>query len=267
MSTDDVVSLGPDPSADEPEQPSTGSDTERGYTLLRRAILTGHLPPGSTWSQADLSQLLNVGRTPIREAARRLQAEALLNSQHNRRIQIAPLDINEFEDISAQRILLETLAIRMSVPLLTADDFARIREHLDILNAGLPAQNNAALRGFHDGLFRRARPSLAHRCKELGDHADRYWQLFFRDKGQGYQPSPSFHARDEHEEILEAALAGEAETCARVNARHLGWAALTGIAWLDVFHDARQVRMALNLVGVSTAAGENSVGPGEHSMG
>lgn len=41
-------------------------------------IVTLELPPGSVWSESDLSEQLGIGRTPVREALQKLESEHLV---------------------------------------------------------------------------------------------------------------------------------------------------------------------------------------------
>jgi DNA-binding GntR family transcriptional regulator len=69
----------------EAEQPETGADTRgsRGrsdwaYDMLHEAIREGTIEPGQRLMEVEVSNWLEMSRTPVREALRRLQAEGLL---------------------------------------------------------------------------------------------------------------------------------------------------------------------------------------------
>lgn len=48
------------------------------YRELRQAILQGRFPPASRLIETKLAELLNVSRTPVREAVLRLESEGLV---------------------------------------------------------------------------------------------------------------------------------------------------------------------------------------------
>ena len=54
------------------------SRAEFAYDTLKRRILDNQLPPGAMLSEVALAQKLNMSRTPIREAIRRLEQERIL---------------------------------------------------------------------------------------------------------------------------------------------------------------------------------------------
>ena len=93
------------------------------HAHLRQMILDGTVPPGTVLSQVQLAQVIGVSRTPLREALRMLQEEGLVLAEYNHRVRVADIDIGELEYFYASRIMLESLAISLTVPLLTQEDF------------------------------------------------------------------------------------------------------------------------------------------------
>lgn len=91
---------------------------------LRNAILDGRLPCGTAMRQQELASLFGVSRMPVREALRQLEAQSLLHVVTHKGAVVAPL----IEDNSAEtyelRMLLESEALRLSIPLLTDTDIA-----------------------------------------------------------------------------------------------------------------------------------------------
>ena len=71
----------------------------RAYEQLRDAIMSGELPAGARLSQVALANRFGVSRTPLREAVRRLQSEGLLDSEHNRQVRVAGLDLKDLENL------------------------------------------------------------------------------------------------------------------------------------------------------------------------
>jgi DNA-binding GntR family transcriptional regulator len=65
---------------------------------LRRAIMTGVLPAGETFSTAQLAATLNVSHIPVREGLRALEAQGLVQLRQGRRARVSPIDVGEVED-------------------------------------------------------------------------------------------------------------------------------------------------------------------------
>src|ERR1700753_2457478 len=85
------------------------------HAYLRECILDGTLTPGTKLSQVSLARQLGVSRTPLREVLRMLQEEGLVEIEPNQRTRVAGLDPQELDDVYASRILLETLALSMTM--------------------------------------------------------------------------------------------------------------------------------------------------------
>src|SRR3954469_21972488 len=107
-----------------------GQSVAAVHELLRSAILSGELAPGSSVSLVHLASRFEAGRTPLREALRMLQGEGLVLAAPNRQIRIASLTAADFEGISIARLALEAVAIRITVPCLTSADIAALEGYL-----------------------------------------------------------------------------------------------------------------------------------------
>ena len=85
------------------------------HAYLRECILDGTLTPGTKLSQVSLAKQLGISRTPLREVLRMLQEEGLVEIEPNQRTRVSGLDPQELDDVYASRILLETLALSMTI--------------------------------------------------------------------------------------------------------------------------------------------------------
>jgi DNA-binding GntR family transcriptional regulator len=226
-----------------------GASTRHAYEELRRQILFGELEPGATFSQVQLSAQLGVSRTPLREAVRLLQTEGLLRSEPRRRVRVSPITTDDFEDLYAMRVVLDSLAVRLTVPLLSREELAEIRiAHLEA-TAAAGREDVAAYRDahrrFHSGLFAHAGARLVGRVEELWDHAERYRMLQMRS---GELTHHNRLVEADHAGILEAAEQRDAVGAAKRTAAHLARTALMTLADIDPRHEPARVRTALEHV-------------------
>ena len=76
--------------------------SEQAFAALEEMIVTLQLAPGTLWSEAALSEMLGIGRTPVREAVQRLAEDHLVVIMRRHGIRIA--EVNEQE----QLLVLET---------------------------------------------------------------------------------------------------------------------------------------------------------------
>jgi DNA-binding GntR family transcriptional regulator len=104
---------------------------QRVHEHLRQEILDNRLPPGSELNEVALSRSLGVSRGPVREALGRLASEGLVTIRPRRGAVVTALSTQEFLAAYQVRGALETLAIRLAVPRVGADDLARLQALVD----------------------------------------------------------------------------------------------------------------------------------------
>jgi DNA-binding GntR family transcriptional regulator len=227
-----------------------GRSTQHAYEHLRNKILVGELAPGATFSQVQLATELGVSRTPLREAVRLLQTEGLLRSEPKRRVRVAELTTEDFEDLYAMRIVLDSLAVRLTIPGLTDDELAAIR--MAYLEATAAASRGDVVayrephRRFHFGLFAHAGARLEQEVDDLWDHAERYRLL--QVKHAGDLANLVRLGEREHAAILEAAEKRDAGLGAKRMAEHLSRTALMTLVQIDHRYEPVRVRAALEHV-------------------
>ena len=82
------------------------------YRLLRQEIARIRRAPGERLPLQELAERYRVSMTPIRQALRRLESEGLVVSVRHRGARVAPLSVDELEEIQAIRLGLETILAR-----------------------------------------------------------------------------------------------------------------------------------------------------------
>lgn len=81
------------------------------YDKIRDNIISCEYLPGSMLKEEQLKDILNISRTPIREALGRLEQEGLVVIKPKKGILVSPITIDEINNIYELRILYETYAI------------------------------------------------------------------------------------------------------------------------------------------------------------
>jgi DNA-binding GntR family transcriptional regulator len=225
--------------------PSRGDAVDYAIDALRAMIVTGRIAPGTELSQVQLARTIGVSTTPLREALRRLEAEGLVESRRNRRPRVPAFDPDDVDALYCNRVLLESLAISLAVPLMTDDDIAAVDVQLAAMRAaGDPAAWDAAHAAFHAGLVAPCSAPLRREVAKLMARGDRYRRMSVL----GDEPAGRAAGDAEHEAILEACRARDADAGAVLLARHLARSALTLLAHLAPDADPAGVRGALQLV-------------------
>jgi DNA-binding GntR family transcriptional regulator len=107
-----------------------GDLVSRAYGDLRELILQGHYLPGRRLSQKQLADELAIGRTPLREALRLLEADGYVVSTANRGVTVAAAAVANTEELYAIRLLLEPPMVAGLVEEFTDAELREMEDHL-----------------------------------------------------------------------------------------------------------------------------------------
>jgi DNA-binding GntR family transcriptional regulator len=224
---------------------NTESRTRAIYNQLRHEILEGRIESGVPISQVQLAERLGASRTPLREALRLLEREGLIHSETNRRVEVAPLSAQDVEQLYATRIVVEALAVQLSVPHFTESDLLAMRAALDGMSLASDTQDVETWElphsDYHELLRSRAGERVRALARELSDHSDRYRRVYLSG------PLAWSSANEEHTAIVEACEARDAAAASNRLAHHLARTALTVIAMISPNHDPAPIRVALQV--------------------
>lgn len=128
--------------------------SDQAYERLKQMILTMALRPGQVLTEARLAQRLRLGRMPVREALQRLAQEDLVTIIPRKGVFVAPLRLDELQNIFELRLTLECFAARLAAERITDEELARlydlIERHRDV-NEGSAAHVRID-RAFHLGI-------------------------------------------------------------------------------------------------------------------
>jgi len=198
---------------------------------LRRAIYEGRLPAGMAIRQQALATLFSVSRMPVREALRQLEAQGLVHVVANKGAVVAPLITEDATETYALRILLESEALRLSLPLLVAEDFVDARRCIEALEAQTGFDEVGRLnREFHMSLYRRAPNQRLLRLVESGlVEEERFLRFNLAQMGLGKL------TQEDHRALLAAVEAGDSALAIDLLQTHLqrGIAAIKRYLQLD----------------------------------
>lgn len=219
----------------------------RVHAYLRRQILDGTLPPGTILSQVQLAQQLGVSRTPLREALRLLQEERLVLAEHNHRVRVADINLEELESLYASRIMLEPLALALTIPHLSQSDLDAIAQTVEAMYAASAAHDTDAWEQangrFHELLVAHAEARMRESIKRSIEASERYCRIKFQTI-----PNAREVAEAEHAAILAACRERSSDAAVELLARHLARSALTVVAHVDPAYEPTAIRTALRLV-------------------
>ena len=192
------------------------------YQALRHEIGRLELAPGERLRLEELASRFGVSLTPVRHALRRLESEGLVVSLRRRGSRVAPLSVEELEEIQALRLGLETFlarhgAARVTEQALRGMEGAR-REMERAFRAG---DLDAYIRSFwslRDACYRCAeRPRLLRALEDQRIRVERYILFLCRD------PEAFADLRRGPDTLLEACRARDGEAAEAATRDALVW--------------------------------------------
>jgi DNA-binding GntR family transcriptional regulator len=122
---------------------NVGTAAEIAYAVLREAILSNILTPGTRLRAVDLAKQLSVSKTPVREALRKLQAEDLVEVGVNNTLTVKVISEKQLLEIYYTREALEGMAARLAADNAGQLDLVQLRAILhDIKHAFAKSDRN-----------------------------------------------------------------------------------------------------------------------------
>jgi DNA-binding GntR family transcriptional regulator len=174
-------------------------------------MLRGDPAPGSPINESELSGLLGVSRTPLREALLSLVGEGFLRASPGRGFFVLPLSAQEVENLYPIIAALEGLALRSS-PRASSAEIQRLNEINQELAHGRDNWKAAldADERWHEALLSRCgNERLLETLRMLKYHAQRYESAYMRHSGTIIQSVA------QHRAIIRALRRDDLEAAAR----------------------------------------------------
>jgi DNA-binding GntR family transcriptional regulator len=200
---------------------------DAAYKRLRLDIIRGHLKPGERLRIEKLKTDYEIGPTPVREALQKLTAESLVTTSGNRGFAVAPLSMQEFQDLNTARTCIEKEALRLAVSLgdnawearVVAAHYVLKKEDaaLKKLSGAVPDSWEVANADFHLATVEACGSKwLLHIRSSLSDLCERYRRTSL------FQNRDARDLETEHAEIAAAVLDRDADlACERIAAHFL----------------------------------------------
>ncbi|EJY57169.1 transcriptional regulator, GntR family [Alicyclobacillus hesperidum URH17-3-68] len=199
---------------------------EQAYESIREEILSLRLYPGQTVYESDFTRMLNMSRTPVREAVRALSMERLIEVLPQRGMKIALISERQVEET---RFVRESLEVSAVACLADKSGCPEVRANLEeALRRSLEEQRRCvqqedAVRFLHaDDQFHQVflqvlgNITLASIVTQMRGHLNRVRMLSL------FEPEAMIQLVREHEQIVEAVLSADTDQAARVMRAHLG---------------------------------------------
>ena len=214
----DISALGDQRARHAPNSPALLA--EQAHEELRDRLVTLRIRPGEPIDEERLGQELEMGRTPIREAIKRLALENLVTVFPRRGTFAAEINIKDLAHITEVRMVLEARAAALAAVRLTATTRAELDALIAELRASRGGEDMAALMALDTRIHR----FIYRACDNpfLAETLQRYFNLSLRIWYLVIDRLPHLFQRvHEHETMLEAIAAREPEHAAQIAADHV----------------------------------------------
>lgn len=192
------------------------------YRALRQEIGRLELAPGARLRLEELAGRYDVSLTPVRHALRRLASEGLVVSVRRRGSRVAPLSLEELEEIQALRLGLETFLARHGAERCTDKALAEMVAARGEMERGFREGDlDAYIRSFwslRDACYRCAgRPRLERALEDQRVRVERYVRFLCQD------PKSLANLRRGPDTLLESCRARDGEAAEAATRDALLW--------------------------------------------
>jgi DNA-binding GntR family transcriptional regulator len=194
---------------------------DRAYVELRDRIVTLRIPPGAPIDEDTLGRELQMGRTPVREAIKRLSLENLVAVFPRRGTFASEINITDLAHISDVRRQLESHAAYRAAQRITHAQRLELDELLEQLARSQGSDDLEELMALDARVHR-----FIHRCAGnpyMEETLGRYLNLSLRIWHLVIDRLPHLFARvHEHDDLLQAIADGDADAAREILAEHVG---------------------------------------------
>ena len=200
--------------------PSAGLVAERAYLELRDRIVTLRLAPGTALREDELMREMEIGRTPLREAVKRLALENLVAVQPRRGTFVSAVEASDIVNVTEVRAELEGYAAGLAAERIDAAARAAAEALLhEVEELSRPDDQDWLMR-IDERIHRftwqaTANPFLIETLERYFTHSLRIWYLVLdRVPGLG-------HAVHDQTQLLEALLEGDGPRARTIMREHV----------------------------------------------
>ena len=190
------------------------------YRILKSRIIKGLFKPGDKLFESRIAKQLGVSRTPVREALRQLAAAGFVKMNPNQVIIVNDFSIKDLREVLQIRGVLEGLAARLAVPLITEEKINELEACNDNMEK-LVAKNNILAFGRESNKFHElildvcGNDRLAQIRKNLADQISRFRNISL------HIPGRLESALIEHRKITEALKQRDADKADTLSKMHI----------------------------------------------
>lgn len=192
----------------------------RVFHRLREDILSGKYKEGDELKEVAIGEELGVSRTPVREAFRQLELEGLIQIIPNKGAYVTGITEKDVKDIYMIRSLLEGLCARWACEHITKEQMEEMEENIYLskfhAQKGHLEQLAELDNRFHEILYEACNSKmLEHQLRDFHEYVLRVRKKTLSNINRGPK------SNEEHEQIMEAIKAGDADKAEKLANMHM----------------------------------------------
>lgn len=192
----------------------------RVYNEIREAILSEEFKKGEWLTEHMLTQKLGVSRTPVRSALQRLAEDGLVSMTPNRGAAVIGITREDLVDIYRIRMRLEGLASAMAAEKITDEQKRKLAETVELSEFYIQKQDTERIKeldtAFHRMIYEASGSRMIERIlSDLHSNTKAYRRQSL------CVPGRLSKTLEEHKEILNAILTGNAAEAEALTSAHI----------------------------------------------
>nr|WP_246206240.1 GntR family transcriptional regulator [Propylenella binzhouense] len=210
------------------ERPAAAGGRERAarslrdvaYEAVRHRIATLAFRPGEYLSEAYLSAILGIGRTPVHQALDRLALEGLVDVIPRKGVMVRPVDLREARQIIEVRLVNEIHCVRLAARRASEDEIRHLSDVLARADQWMATRKTEPMmlldREFHAVLAAASRNAVLAECLgKLHERSLRLWFISLDTAGHHVR------VQEQHRAILEAVRRRDADAAEAAMRSHI----------------------------------------------
>jgi len=196
------------------------SQTERAYDQIKRRILENDMAAGFQVLEQELAQMLDMSRTPVREALIRLAEEGMVEVRPRHGMRVLPVSADDMREIYEILTSLESTAAELAAARGVTDaELAELKQAVTDMDAALEQDDlrkwAEADEKFHMLLVKFSNNERLHTL------VNSFWEQTHRVRlvTLRLRPKPTYSNKD-HAAVIDAIAKGDREAARRLHHRH-----------------------------------------------
>lgn len=180
------------------------------FYIIREKILNEEYIAGQKLSEVELSNEMNISRTPIREALKQLELEGLVKSIPNKGVYVLGFSESDIDDMLEIRFSLEGIAIQFAIERITYEQLELLRKTCELMDGCVLSNNQDTFDDlnilFHETIYKGTQSLYFEKILK-----DINYYIHVTSKQSIRQPKRLASAAIEHREIFDALVEKDKE--------------------------------------------------------